>query len=340
MIEIDGSAGGSGGGQLLRTALSLSMITKNAFRMVRIREGRPKPGLAAQHLAGLLASAKVCGAKVSGAALGSSEVVFEPGEVKAGNYSFDVGTAGSASLVAQTLLPALCLASGERSEITIVGGTHVEWSPAYYYFERVFAPFVAGFGVKTAARLEKFGWYPEGGGRIVVGIEPVGKFTSVTAVLRGGLKGIFGVSCSSNLPDHVAERQVSGILGVLPHAKVDIIRGDARSPGTWVGLWSEFENGICGASALGARGKKAEAVGAEAAKGLAALLTGTCCVDEHLADQAMIYAALASGETAISIPRETEHIKTNSGVIRKFVDAGIEVVDGVMKIRGSGARGR
>ncbi|MCX6778226.1 MAG: RNA 3'-terminal phosphate cyclase [Candidatus Micrarchaeota archaeon] len=332
MIEIDGSSGGSGGGQLLRTSLSLSMITKKAFRMTNIRAGRPNPGLAAQHLTALLAAAKVCGARIGGAGLGSVEIEFEPGEVKAGAYSFDVGTAGSASLVAQTLLPALCLAGG-RSEIRITGGTHVEWSPAYHYLERVFIPFVSGFGVRCTAKLEKFGWYPAGGGVIRLAIEPSERFMGIAAVSRGELKGIFGISCSSNLPDHVAERQVSGALGVLPEAKLEIKRGDARSPGTWVGLWAEFEKGVCGASALGRRGKKAEEVGAEAARGLASLLAGTCCIDEHLADQSMIYAALAEGGTRLAIPAETDHIKTNAGVIREFVGVGIVVKDGVMEIK-------
>jgi len=314
MLEIDGS---EGGGQILRTALSLSAVLRTPVRVTNIRRPRPNPGLQAQHLTGVNALARISDARVEGAAKGSQTLLFEPGEARGGEHSFDIGTAGSISLVLQALLPPLLFA-GEPSHITIKGGTHVPWSPDFHFLQNVFAPALSLFGARLSLRLLSYGFYPKGGGEVEAAIEPCGSLKAVHLIERGECDEVEGVSACSNLPEHVARRQREEVLRIFPGAKVEVLLAASPSPGSFVSLWCRCRNGFLGASALGKPGRRAEEVGGEAAGGMRSLLSSPACVDGHLADQLMVYAALAEGETALRVPGFTEHMRSNAMVIEAF----------------------
>src|SRR3990172_9410640 len=272
MVEIDGSYG-EGGGQILRTALSLSCLTGKPFRIYNIRKGRKKPGLMPQHLTGVLAAKRISGAEVGGGSIGSTELSFTPGEVKGGEYSFDTGTAGSTLLVLQTILPAL-VSANEGTVITLRGGTHVPFSPSYHYIEGVFLPLLGRLGISVTLAIESYGFYPKGGGIIRAEIIPTGaEIIPLRNIERGTLYGIRGYSAVGNLPLSIAERQRKALI-----EKITAVVGDVVSPGnfellavptpgqgTFVYLQAESENSVAGFTALGQRGKRAEAVGEETA---------------------------------------------------------------------------
>ncbi len=337
MIEIDGSQG-EGGGQVLRTALSMSALLGAPFVIRNIRAGRKKPGLAPQHLTGVRAAAEICAAKVSGDELGSQQVTFEPGEIRAGSFEFDVAaekpSAGSTSLVLQTILPPLLFAPG-RSEVTIRGGTHVPWSPTFEYLDRVFKSglycmlTMTKTGPSVGLELHRAGWYPRGGGRIIAEIRPLkqpGESLRPIRWLGPPWTGLDIVSTvSEQLPDHIAPRQIRGVeqtFGKLI-AKLyrhDIVRRPPGGPGTAVLICRDF----AGYSALGERGKPAEQVGAEAAAQFLKFLDSGAAVDERLADQLLIYLAIADGTSEFTTPEITQHLHTNAWVIKQFLPVEVE----------------
>ncbi|MDD5340146.1 MAG: RNA 3'-terminal phosphate cyclase [Candidatus ainarchaeum sp.] len=306
-VEIDG-AHGEGGGQIIRTSLTLSAITKKPVRITNIRANRPNPGLQMQHLTSARAVRSVCRGRLTGAELGSGELVFEPGEIVGGKYEFDIGTAGSVTLVAQTLIPIL-LGATKESELRIIGGTHVMKSPGYDYFERVFVPAIARFGAQVETKLVKPGYYPRGGGTISVNVKPSKlrgcaswpKEESVQALIR-----------LSGLPEGIAVREKK-IFVQNGITDVRIRNDDALSIGNAVTCWKGFR----GAYVLGEKGKRAETVAQEA---LDALNAEKKSVDMHLADQLLVYAALAEGRTSYDTSMMSEHFRTNASVISKFVE--------------------
>ena len=204
MIRIDGSLG-EGGGQILRTSLSLSLVTGKPFRIENIRAGRERPGLLRQHLTAVLAAGEVGGAEVEGATLGSTALTFAPAKVRSGEYHFAVGTAGSGTLVFQTILPALMRACGP-SKITIEGGTHNQAAPPYHFLERSFVPLIERMGPKVSLRLERYGFYPAGGGRFVAEIEPVENLRSFEIGERGEITSRRVVAIVANLARHIGQR--------------------------------------------------------------------------------------------------------------------------------------
>ncbi len=319
MIEIDGSYG-EGGGQVLRTSLTLSAIMKKPVRITSIRANRPNPGLQMQHLTSARAVRSVCRGKLAGAELGSGELVFEPGEIVGGKYEFDIGTAGSVTLVAQTLIPIL-LGAAKESALRIIGGTHVMKSPGYDYFERVFIPAIGRFGAQVETALIKPGYYPRGGGCISVNVRQSklrGCFSwpkeeSVQALIR-----------LSGLQESIAVREKK-IFVQNNITNVHIRNDESLSVGNAVTCWKGFR----GAYALGEKGKRAETVAQEALDALSAEKNE---VDMHLADQLLIYAALAEGRTAYSTNSTSGHFRTNAYVIAKFVEREIREEGGRVSV--------
>ncbi|GAB4387821.1 MAG: RNA 3'-terminal phosphate cyclase [Thermodesulfovibrionales bacterium] len=339
MIEIDGSLG-EGGGQILRTALSLSALTGKAFRIFSIRKARPRPGLMPQHLTAVRAAAQAAGARVDGASQGSEELVFRPGRTSPGRYEFDIGTAGSTGLLFQTLLPPLLFAGG-RSGLLLKGGTHVPWSPPFNYLKEVFLPMLGRLGARVEAGIEAYGFYPRGGGRVSFGIEPSDGLRPADFLERGRLLGVRGVSAAARLPLSVAQRQRQAALealGALAGAPVEVEALEVSSPGqgTFVFLRADYEGAVCGFSALGARGKRAEEVGREAASALLGHHASGACVDAHLADQLALYLALAGGESRVRTSAVTGHLSSNLRVIEMFlpVSSETDAARGVVAIRG------
>ena len=328
MIEIDGSYG-EGGGQVLRTSLSLAALLGEPLVIRNIRAGRPKPGLAAQHVTCVRAAAAICGAEVHGDEIGSGAVEFAPDRVQAGDYHFDVAdvqaSAGSACLVLQTLLPPLLFADGP-SRLHISGGTHVPWSPAFDYIMYAFLPAIRACGARVEARIERGGWYPRGGGKIEALIEPLAQpLQPCEFVHRGEIRRLTLASVvSRGLPDHIAGRQLAGLreaaapLPELAHETMATLDG---GPGTAALIAAEFDGGFAGFGALGERGRPAEQVGAEAGSDFARFMATSACIDAHLADQMMLYLALADGHSAATTPELTLHQQTNAWVIGQFLPA-------------------
>lgn len=319
MIIIDGSEG-EGGGQVIRTALSLSAITGKPLEITNIRAKRSNPGLQMQHLTAAKAVRNVCRGTLEGAEQGSSRLVFKPGKIIGGRYDFNIGTAGSVTLVAQTILPILMFAD-KTSEVSIIGGTHVLKSPGYDYFEHIFVPAIHAMAVQAESKMIKPGYYPKGGGEIRISISPSMPKPVQAWETGGQTKAIIRIA---NLPLSIAIREKK----VLLNNKIEevYIREDqALSPGNAVTLL----NGLRGAYVPGERGKRAEDVSQEAVTELG---KETWDVDRHLADQLLLYAALAQGETSFRTSEITEHFKTNAGVIMKFLDRKIQYSDGNVRI--------
>ncbi|MEJ2736751.1 MAG: RNA 3'-terminal phosphate cyclase [Anaerolineae bacterium] len=337
MILIDGSYG-EGGGQVVRTSLALSAITGQPLRIEGIRAGRRKPGLRPQHLTGVRAAARVCDAEVEGARLNSQALTFAPGSApQAGAYTFDVaqvakgGSAGSVSLVLQTVLLPLALAQG-RSQLTLRGGTHVAWSPPFDYLKRVYLPALARMGIQAKVNLRKWGWYPQGGGEVQATVEGLGADAALTAQdlrQRGELLRVRGLSASSNLPKHIRVRQERAALQILRsnsvNARLEVRDPPSKSTGTVVFLWAEFVQALAGFTSLGERGKPAERVAEEAADELLDYLHGDAALDPHLADQMVLPMALAAGESQFTTGRVTQHLLTNTWVVNQFFPGRVQV---------------
>lgn len=305
MLEVDGSFG-EGGGQVVRTAVALSALTGRGVRIRKIRAGRPKPGLAAQHCTAVRAVALVCGAALEGCSTGSGSLLFEPGEIRRTAIALDIGTAGSIPLVLQAWLPVALVRGGS---ITLTGGTEVEKSPTIDYFSQVFLPVLRAHGAGVRVEVRARGYYPAGGGEVHVAVEP----STLAPIDQARFPHEMGiVSCTQNLPDHVGDRQASAASAVLPDFPVTIDRRTGRSTGTSVTAWA----GAKGASALGRLGLPAERVGRAAAEGLLSARAAPGAVDEHLADQLLIYLALSGGE--YTAPHASSHAMTARSLLSAF----------------------
>ncbi len=322
MIRVDGSHG-EGGGQILRTSIALSCLTGEAVEVYNIRANRPKPGLAAQHLKGIEAAKLISNAEVDGLKLGSTRVVFKPKTLKGGNFKIDIGTAGSITLILQTvLLPSM--AAEKDSFFEIKGGTDVKWSPPVDYVNNVTFRALSDLKADVSMEVIARGYYPKGGGLVRVNVAPSKLEGKEFDVLDCSIKGI---SHCSNLPSHVAERQAKAAKALLKakgyDAEVDIEVRKDFSTGSGITLWCGYKGG----NALGERGKRAEVVGEEAARNLLKELENDACFDEFVADQIMPFAAVAKGVTRYTTSEITLHQKSNAYVIKQFLGDDVIEID-------------
>jgi RNA 3'-terminal phosphate cyclase (ATP) len=318
MLHLDASFG-EGGGQILRTSLALAALLGQPVRLANIRAGRPKPGLRAQHLTAVRALAEITRAEVTGAELNSRELTFRPRRPRAGHYCFDVaektGSAGSVTLIAQAILPPL-LQAPAPSTVIVRGGTHVLWSPPAHYLLMVFLPALALMGARVQMSLERWGWYPRGGGETRWEVSPARSLTPVEWRTPATAPEFRALSATSRLPEHVGRRQAERLKSRLGEwLPVEILQADSLDPGSLVLLWGPR----AGFDALGARGKPAERVADEAADAYFAFRERQAAVDRHLADMILPYLAQARGASTIITPEITSHLLTNIWVIEQFL---------------------
>ncbi len=340
MITIDGSQG-EGGGQVLRSALALSLVTGRPFAIERIRAGRAKPGLLRQHLTAVEAAAGVGQATVGGAAMGSTSLTFTPGPVRAGDYHFAVGTAGSATLVLQTVLPALLCADGP-SNLRLEGGTHNPFAPPFDFLARAFLPLVNRQGPTVTATLIRPGFYPAGGGEFHVSIAPAARLAPLALLDRGRTVRMVATARVAHLPLTIAERELGVIgrkLGLPAKALVAEEIETSRGPGNVVVIEVESEHVTEIFTGFGERGVPAETVAQRAAQQARKYLSDDIPVGEHLADQLLIPLALAGGG-AFRTRELSRHAETNIEVIQRFLDVTFSVEAGggagrVVRIGGS-----
>jgi len=327
MISIDGSIG-EGGGQILRTALALSMVTGQAFRIENIRAGRDKPGLLRQHLTAVNAAAAICGAKVSGAEISSRELSFEPGKVKTGEYTFSIGSAGSTTLVLQTVLPALLTANGPSS-LTLEGGTHNPHAPPIDFLEKAFLPLVNRMGPTVSVALERAGFYPAGGGRFIVKVTPAAKLLPLHVPERGEIRRRLAKAVVAALPGEIAKRELQRVEKMLGWSGEQLqIRQlpDEWGPGNLLTLEIESEHVTEVFTGFGMKAVTAEAVAEQAVQQARRYLAAKVPIGECLADQLLLPIALAgSGSFVTHSP--TRHTKTNIEVITRFLPVRVALAE-------------
>ncbi|HNQ24606.1 MAG TPA: RNA 3'-terminal phosphate cyclase [Phycisphaerae bacterium] len=323
MLTIDGSFG-EGGGQILRTALALSLLTGQPLRLERIRARREKPGLRQQHLTAVNAATQISGARVTGAALTSQTLTFEPGRVQPGAYEFDVGTAGSTTLVLQTILPPLLLAD-RPSTLVLKGGTHNPLAPPFDFLEQAFLPLVERMGPSVQVRLERCGFYPAGGGIVTVRVEPVARLAPLDLRERGRLHGIRARALVARLPRHIAERELQTVragLGLNDEQLEVVDIADTAGPGNVVTIAVASAEVTEVFTGFGIRGRPAERVAQEVVRQVRDYLDAGVPVGPYLADQLLLPLALAGGGALLTVP-PTPHSTTNIEVIRRLVPVSI-----------------
>lgn len=320
MIEIPGDML-EGGGQIVRTTIALAALMRKEVRISRIRDKRPNPGLQAQHVTAVRAVAAISGAETEGLATGSRELVFRPRGHIAGQFRFDVGTAGSVPLILQAVMPSAAYAPG-RVEFELTGGTDVPWSPTIDYVRLVEMPILKLVGYQAVLTVHRRGHYPKGGGQVTLTIDPSKALKAVELVERGAELRVEGISHCVKLPSHVAQRQaaaakekfaVSGLRDVNVSIETYPPGEDTHlGPGSGIALAMTFANApILGADNIGQKGKPAERVGEEAASKLLAEFQSGASVDRHMGDILIPYMAVAEGRSQIHVSEITTHTLTN-----------------------------
>ncbi len=329
---IDGSFG-EGGGQILRTTIGLATVLGKPVKIVNIRAKRKNPGLQRQHLTAVRVLAEISNARVEGLKLGSTELVYEPRDLRGGRYKFDIGTAGSTMLVLQALLPVLPFLP-EPIEIELRGGTDVPWSPPVDYMRLVALPILSKMGYQVEIEVRRRGHYPRGGGVVIIRSKPVGSLNAIEALDRGDVDRIEGISHAVKLPKHVAERQavaakkVLSVLGVPIDIYIEWYppeRDPHLGPGSGIVVVAKCRNSLLGGDSLGAKGKPAEQVGEEAARKLLEDLHTGAALDKHMGDMIVAPAALACGTTRVRAAQMTMHAYTVIELVKKIAGIDIEV---------------
>jgi RNA 3'-terminal phosphate cyclase (ATP) len=327
MIEIDGSEG-EGGGQMVRSSLTLSMLTGKPVTLDNIRARRKNPGLQRQHLTAVRAAGQICGAGMLGASLGSSRLQFAPGPVQPGSYRFDIGTAGSASLVLQTVLLPLMLAEG-HSELALGGGTHNPLAPPYEFFVHAYLPLLAQMGLHATVELVRRGFYPAGGGELRAAASPAEELRDFELRERGAELRHSARIIVAKLPESVGQRE-SGVLKSKLCWKKEAVTIEedhtSRGPGNAVLVMLEYERVTEVVVSFGEKGKRAEQVADEAAEETLAYLASTAPVGPHLADQLLLPLGIAAARGHRGRFRTlplTQHSLTHIDILQRFLDIAI-----------------
>ena len=323
MIELDG-AYGEGGGQLVRTAVALAAVTGTPIRIFNVRAGRAKPGLAPQHLAAVRAVGELCGAHAEGLTLKSERFTFVPGALRGGAFRFEVGTAGSVTLVLQAALPAL-LAAPAASRVTVVGGTDIRQAPPADYFSQVLLQLLARMGANVAAHILRRGYFPRGGGEIALDVAP-GALRPLDLDTPGRLVEVAGLAHVAHLPGHIAERMRAAALHALGPAAVharlatSVIEGEeAIGQGGAIVVWARRQSSVLGAGRVAERGVRAEVLGEAVGHTLAEDLASGAALDPHAADQILVYLALAAGKSSFTTREVSGHARTAMWLIERFL---------------------
>jgi len=326
-IDIDAAAG-EGGGQVLRSAVTLALLTGSTVSLYNVRANRSPPGVRPQHLQAVAAAARVSDAQVAGLRVGSRQVRFAPGTVRPGDYFFDIGTAGATSLVLQTVYLPLMLAGGP-STVTIAGGTHVPFSPCFHYLDMQWRPFLQRLGLKLGLQMKRAGFYPPGGGLMTAVLEPADSVQPIRLARRGALQAVDGLSAVANLDAEIGLRQRRRALQRLQAegipCELDAVSLPAVSAGTVLVLRARCACSQACFFALGRRGKRAEQVADEAVAELLAFLATDGAVDPYLADQLLLPLALAGGPSELTTSRVTTHLCTNGAIIERFMPVTVQV---------------
>jgi RNA 3'-phosphate cyclase len=328
MIELDGSEG-EGGGQILRSALALSILTGRPFKLINIRANRSKPGLQPQHLMCVRAASTISNGNYKGGSVGSAVLYFEPGTVKPGKYTFSIGTAGATSLVLHTIYLPLALRCDQPGEIIITGGTHNQHAPCYHFLETTWAAYMGRLGIKVELEMIRPGFYPRGGGEIRAIIHPCSRMNGLTLTSCPELTTAGGFSAYSGLPESVGRKQARRLSVRLKSQSVEshipIEEWEAANPGTVAAIIFRQAPVPSLFFGLGERGKPAEAVADEAADEAIAFRDAKCPVDLHSADQLLLPMVFSPDASEYRTSEVTRHLTTNIETVRKFVDRMIEV---------------
>ncbi len=341
MITIDGSQG-EGGGQIVRSSLALSLVSQQPVTLFQIRAGRKRPGLMRQHLMAVRAAAEISDAEFHGAELGSRELVFRPGKVRSGTYQFRIDSAGSTTLVLQTVLPALMLADGV-STVTLEGGTHNPWAPSYDFLARVYLPLLNHMGIKVEPRFERYGFYPAGGGRFSVTIHPTREMGRLERMQRGEILSHRVFALVANLPIHIAERecrtiaQLSGWDRGCFHIEQTT---DSPGPGNVVMIEIVARHVVELVTAFGQKGVPAEQVADQAYQQAKQYIESDVPVGQHLADQLLLPLGIAAwqgrgGSQYRTLPL-SQHALTQIDVLKQMLGIRIETAhdaDGRVTVR-------
>jgi RNA 3'-phosphate cyclase len=327
MILVDGAMGW---GQVLRSSIALSALTLKPVKVINIRKGRPKPGLMPQHLTGIKIAAEFCNARVKGLKIGSMKVEFYPKKHRFERKKFiNIGTAGSISLLLQTLLPLLFF-SDKEIELEIKGGTAGLGAPTIEYIKYVTFPILSKLGLKMPElEIKQQGFYPRGGGLVKIKIFPSEQLKNIELLQRGDVEKINGISIAGSLPIDVAYRQANGAKKILIEnfEHLEIVPKNVRtfSRGTSITLWAECEKTILGADNIGKRGVRAEKIGEDCAKELIKSIESNAALDKFMADQIIPFIALAEGKSEIKVEEITEHCRTNIRVCEEILGVKFEI---------------
>jgi RNA 3'-terminal phosphate cyclase (ATP) len=344
MITIDGGVK-SGSGTIVRYSVALASLLGKEIRIENIRAGRDKPGLRAQHLKVVQACQEMCQGVVDNAVVGAKEITYTPGRrFNGGEYSWDIGTAGSTTMMAQTLLPLACFAR-KPSQFRLEGGLFQDFAPSAYHMKFVLLPFLNRMGVRVELDIIRPGYVPRGGGIIEVRVEPAGKLKSLNLTEQGEILSIKGIALSSHLKEKkVSQRMAEECQRVLSSygykAEIEKIEDESSlQEGAALAVYAETSLGNrMGFDRAGKPGRSSESIGRYVAERFMEDSKTGAAVDRYVADQLIIYAGLAEGVTSYSVPRITEHVETNLWLIGEFLGAKVKVEGNLIEIGGIGFR--